>query len=1081
MRPTKLTISAFGPYAGLETIDLEQLGKSGIYLICGSTGAGKTTVFDAISFALFGEASGAFREPKGLRSDFADPATETFVELHFEYRGEQYRIHRSPQYERPKQRGEGTTINVASVEFERPGKPVLTKSGDVRKAIEELIGINQKQFSQIAMIAQGEFRKLLNASTADRSSIFRRLFDTLCYERFQNDLEEQRKALKADYLKVKQETELIAAGAQLTDTVLAHEIAQHIEKGTLTISFLENALESQSEHDSRDANLADEKFNNAQRAADLSAQQEEAAHAIVAAKKASLETEAEIAKLNARRAELLAQFEAAQSHMPEAETAKERIATIRSKQNSYQRIDETRTAAERAKARTRSLDVAIQKLSEQISSLESHRATIVGRMKENESSPAEWERLKADEQAIRSEANRAKERLETWKRIDQAQSQLDAARKLKESVETLLEHKQNEHEELCRRIDALSDIVQSLSDAPMRVDQANKEIDSATKALTLAKRDQNLIEQKQVETAASAKACEESASFYAEVSNEANTAHEAWSQANKLFLSGQAGILAKSLKPGAPCPVCGSTQHPHPAIFEQGTPSESELDRLKAIAEAWMEKEQEAAAAARAARATREANENALLTLKHEIGSPKEIEARKALCTDALEKARSDKNAAEQLLSKLHEASEQLQHANTDKASSSIELEKAKQRQEAAKAQFHASSSRLETLKEHAPESLRSEDEQELHSLDEKIKKAASARTDAERRMQELKRDTEEATRIETEIAKLTDKMNAEKIEADQQRLEAIRLESAFDEIAKTLPYPTWDMAHEECRTLEQAADSIIAAIEKGKAALDRNAKSIDELTGKLETLKQQSSPWTEHLLQDIQEERRNAQAIRTECAQQRDEAVSRKKANEASRASLARARDAHARIDEQYGELAVLADVANGKVSGKQRISFETFIQGMYFDNVIQAANQRLSIISNGRYELMRRQESASLKGQSGLDLEVFDNYTGKSRDASTLSGGEAFEASLSLALGLSDVIQAQSGGIQLDTMFIDEGFGSLDQDALNRAVKMLASLTGGGKLIGIISHVEELKANIDKKIIITQTQRGSKATIEV
>lgn len=1080
MRPTELTVSAFGPYPGCETIDLAKLGQSGIYLICGSTGAGKTTIFDAISFALFGESSGGSRESKSLRSDFSLPSTETFVELRFEYRGEGYRIRRSPQYERPKQRGEGLTTSIATVEFERPGKPLLTRHSDVKSAVEELLGIDQKQFAQIVMIAQGDFRKILSASTTERSAIFRKLFNTGRYERFQYELDAQKRALKSEYLKLKQEVRTIAKNVQVTDEALLEQLTQHLEEDSLTIAALEEMLSTQQGADGDAADAADLELASAQEALSAAIRKGEQAKGIDASRIAADATNSSLEALRANQARLRDALDSALFRSGEADELKTRMAAIQAQLGSYRRLDDALKNAADAKTALETLLRKETGIKDSASSLEKERLSIQNRIKDNESAPLDREKAKARLQSLMAACESVKGRLDRWKRIDHAHALQDEASQAASKSSIELEGRIASLKAIENRIEHISALSGSLASAPADAEIARARLRSTEESLSQAHGALQTLDALEAEYAQAAACAESSKQDFAAISKECSKAQSDWRMAYQLYLDGQAGILAEKLSEGSACPVCGSTDHPHPAKVTHETPTEAELDDLKAIADSWVEKERDAAASAKSAKTLSESKRRDLDTHIDLTGSREQMLRSIAELQTELETAKVNLQQKLDLCTQLAHAQKELENLSPMKSAALAEVEASTQRHEAAKASLQAATSRLNTLEEHLPESSREADEKELSNIEQDIRDCNDAVTMYSARAETLKTDTLLIKSIENRQSALTSQLELIQNSTQEKKAEAAHAETIAGELIKSLPYPSRNDAETAIASMQRTVADIEHHIQDAQQALDTNNSKIVDLAARLETLEAQSQGWTPHLLDDATRENEQA-SIRLECAKAtRDEAVSRKNANTASMDLLKRSKTAYAKIDRTYGELETLSDIANGKVSGKQRITFEAFIQGMYFDQVVQAANRRLQIMANGRYELQRRQKSSTLKGQSGLDLDVLDNYTGKARDASTLSGGEAFEASLSLALGLSDVVQTQTGGVQLDTMFIDEGFGSLDQDALNRAIRMLTSLSGNGKLIGIISHVEELKSSIDKKIIVTKSQSGSSISID-
>lgn len=905
MKPLKLTMSAFGPYAAETVIPLDELGDEGLYLICGDTGAGKTTLFDAISFALFGEVSGSARGTKSLRSDFAAPDAETYVELEFSYRGKRYRIRRSPLHERPKKRGQGTTVVQPAVEFEQPERPPITKLTEANEAVEALLGIDRNQFSQIVMIAQGEFRRLLVASTKERGEIFRKLFETGALARFQEQLDAERRALQTEHDALKRATEALCNQADFGDTsARALERAERLSNGTASTSWLAEALEAQLAEDGAALEREDAAL------ADLRTEQERTAQRLAVAQQA----------------------EAAQAEMKKADEAKA---------EAERRLAEARPALERERAR------------------DGERAEVARTLAAEEASLAAYAQLETAERSLAAARRTA----------HSAAADADAA---------------------ARDLAATAAACAAAEQEAARLEGAEGDLarteGGAKDARAALERHRALA----AEWERTRQACDGAREAYREAADEAQRRAREHLDAQRRYLDGQAGILAANLEAGAPCPVCGATEHPRPAQALEDAPSKEQIEALRARSDAAASLAEERARKAAAAQATFESV------------------ARELPFADAC--AIRDETA------RLADAAEAANRSLAD-----------------ARARQSAYAKARRTL----AESSRRRDELA------KAKDAAASRA-AEARQRE--------SAAEASCAALRERLpHRDKAQAEES---VARLRKHRDQLQRALEVAEKTVADGEAaeRQAEARRSALEAHVESG-GATDAAAEQqrLADLKGKAAVL----------------EARRDALAARIGANRRLRSAA----ADNAQRAEG---------IDERYGDVALLADTACGKQSGKDRVSFETYVQGLYFDRIIAAANRRLEAITNGRYRLQRRGSSLNRRAQTGLDLDVFDSYTGKARDAGSLSGGESFEASLSLALGLSDEVQSHAGGIQLDTMFIDEGFGSLDPEALQQAIKVLSTLTGGGKLVGIISHVEELKGAIDRKIVVSASRNGSTIALE-
>ena len=772
MRPIRLKMTAFGPYAEETVIDMDRLGKQGLYLITGDTGAGKTTIFDGITYALYGATSGGIRDGAMMRSTFAGEDQPTEVELTFLYDGEEYRILRRPPYERRKKRGEGRITTQSYCEFQLPREAgsmggevqTLTKEKEVTAKITEMLGVDREQFTRIAMLAQGDFRKLILAETKERIEIFRHLFRTERYRKLQEAFRAEAKAMEEERRETERKIEMYTSGL---------------------------------EADAQDGELRE---------------------ALAKARDGAL-TPAEMEALS------------------------EKLLTGDRKQleDLGEKVD-----------RTEKILAGLQKKLSRIEDAEKLR----------------------DEQA-RSE--------EEKKRIGEA---------LEEAEKRLIKAEEG------------TEIIEALK-REAAVIEAEIEKGEEEEKLQLLKQEK---EKKRKE-----EEYQEAAEEYKILSAKSDEDQKKFRVLQKMMLDAQAGILAQSLEDGVPCPVCGATEHPSPAKLSEDIPTEKEVKAAEKDAE-------------RSQREAEEASRNAAVLKRDVIASREDVEKRVAELEAAIEKTREQKEVLEDRRKRIKNHQEEIEEARA-------RVEKLKVRIEGIKGRIQATEKALE----------------------------ASSSEDGNPIREELKRTTSEKRRLQ--------------------------------------------IAREEIT-----------------ARLNNNEK--------------------------------NLQGYR-------------------------RAFEAWKAREKTYNNVYGLAETVSGTQSGADKIMLETYVQMQFFDRIIERANTRLLVMTGGRYRMIRRKTATSRQGQSGLDLDVIDYHNGSQRDIKTLSGGESFEASLSLALGLSDEIQSSAGGIHLDTMFVDEGFGSLDPETLNQAMAALSTLSENNRLVGIISHVEEMKNRIDKQIRVTKNSDGTSSAV--
>ena len=993
MRPTQLTISAFGPYAGEIKLDMDALGDRGLYLISGDTGAGKTTIFDAITFALYGNASGEARRPKMLRSKYALPDAGTFVEMSFVYNGMEYSVRRNPEYMRAKQRGEGETKEKPDAELNMPDGRVITGDKAVTQEIETLLGLSREQFSQIAMLAQGSFSRLLSGKTEDRGIIFREIFGTRPYQQFQEKLKEQAKALYGQYAdtrkSIEQYTGGVIPGDEREDLAIRWKEAQ---KGSLEVMLA--LLEQMITADREEENALDGK---------MKAIREEMS--ALGLKLGKAQSASKVFK-DLEAARLILDREAP------------RLAAAKGNYNK-----EKEGQAERD-----ILMVTITKMEEAMKSYARYDGLAAGR----EECLKRIGRLKAN--ALRNQEEEAR-----WR-------------------EQLLK----EDNELAALKTAGEDY-QAAQSAIEKLAEYRTRVDSLVGELSEYHRERKNLEQAQ--------------ELYREADETRRRADQVYKSLYQRFLDNQAGILARELVEGSPCPVCGSTVHPAPAGPGQAAGGRNPAAGGRNPADTFpcaypdcdVTKELVDQAAKDSEARTRTASELSLKAgrlagsletrytrmrpqIDAEVGSWKEAWRERL----NQEEDRGDGGAAGSPAARM----EQRQHFLKVWEDMLGELKDQLARQEAA-AKKRAAECRARLKHKEELEKARVGHQKSLEEAGEKRQQVLKLLIEAEEREKGL----------EDQIKELAGKLPFKDRNQAREELAGKRAafeagEKAFREAEKT--YLEVSQKAADARSRMEALRAQLQDTEPDTeldAGLDREltalglARQMEELTAAQERAKAEL---------DLQEQKKSRIHHRLET-------------NRAAYSRILKQKDAMEEIQQQWTWVKSLADTAAGEVGGKEKITFETYVQMAYFERIIARANTRFMVMSGGQYELKRCSEEDN-RGKSGLGLNVVDHYNGTQRSVRTLSGGESFQASLSLALGLSDEIQSAAGGIRLDTMFVDEGFGSLDEDTLNLAMKALGDLAEGRRLVGIISHVTELKERIERQIVVVKEKSGgSRARIQV
>ncbi len=870
MKPISLIMSAFGPYAAETAVDFSALGETGLFLIAGDTGAGKTTIFDAISFAFYGEASGGRerRKSKSFRSDYASPKAETYVELTFRHRGESWRVRRNPEYERPMKHREGTTVQQAGAKLTNLDTGAEIEGlKEVNDKIYELLGLTQDQFTRTVMIAQGDFLKILNATSDERRALFQKLFNTSVYAGLQRKLQEMNAACNKEMEDLDRRA-AIAAGKidpepgfpERESIALYQTDAKYAD---LLAASLERLIESE-------------------RAARRQAEREK--------KAAGEEADALIAAIEQGRA-VNGDFDA-------LENAEAALAPLLARQSAMDEKAETLDRARKAQG------------------------------------------LAVDETRVSGNAAD----------VQKQRTELEAQAAALASAEKALpgaEAKRKEAEAHTQEADALLASARQLSDCIPVLRELEKQ--------------RGKLEKQKKKMAA-----------LLEASREADLAYTA---AKEGYYRSQAGLLAAELEAGKPCPVCGSAVHPRPAQLTAEAVTREEMEGA--------EQRQR-----NAAQALREA-EKALISVQTAVDTGQARLRETHIPEDETEKQ------LEKRIGEMEALAGQYRNAvkETGKTCEKLAIQAEKSR-----AAMEMGQKRLSSLLEA---------EKELNRLFHD--RLAAAGFGDERTYQ---------------LAKLPDK------------------------------------------TIQEAEKELREYGEQKKSLTDQAAALREKLAGKeridLSQLEQRKREWNE----------KKSAAERAETAMTAKLSIHEEAFREIREVNRLRKRkEEHwAVVRDLYN---CCAGISGGGFRGK--LTFEAYVQQYYFKQVVAAANKRLTTLTDGQYTLRCKEQARDRVHQSGLDLDVLDRATGQWRDVSTLSGGESFLASLALALGLSDAVQAQSGAIRLDTMFIDEGFGTLDENALRNSLQTLAELADGKRLIGVISHVRDLEEKIEKQLVVTKTMRGA------
>lgn len=868
MKPKKLIVCGWGPYKEETVIDFTKFHRA-IFLITGQTGAGKTTIFDAIAYALYGVLSGQVREKGTVRSDFADEDTKTYVELYMTHKGEEYHIIRNPEYLRPKKKksSEGAfTKEKENAAITMPDGSIIAGNQDVTRKVEELLGMDGRQFCQISMIAQGEFSRMLLASPNEKTAIFRELFGTGIYAAIQGNLKERSAKLYRDYMnyknKMDEDVRLLSLDDEEWERLISYENIDFLAVEEYLRECLERVDKTLEEQGVLEQNLDRE----------------------VLALKEEVERTRQVNKRFLELTVNLQKKEQLLKKKDSMELLSQRIQTLHA-------------------AKILSLEEKL--VDEKEKAVKQNKEHLEGLLTEQDIILKEIESFKETE----SKKERIKEGYILATQIEEAKEQL--ANKMREAkrVQLLFENARNEYEEAENR----------------------------------AKEKQRLYE-----------------------------------DADRLYKSAVIGIAARFVKEGEPCPVCGSMHHPKIAELSEEIPDEKQLEKLK-----------------------------------------KAMEAEKQKSSQCFENAVRLQNEHKNLLQICREAQEN--EKQTERKKQSFGAEIWQYVEGVTQAEFeHCLAKYLENQSK----------------AEEKQKQIVFVKEDYE-----VKRCEEEEAR------------------------------KNFNENVMRAGFAT----------LEEYKDAVhclfeLAVTEKEYGAYQEELASVQKLCEHLEKslegyVQKEETEITNEFIQKqmrLQEFRKQLQGqyVLREQIKRSLEGIlqNRSKAEE---------------IRKQYGIVKDLDDLANG--NNARRLVFEQYVLAGYFERILKAANVRLSRMSDGRYELIRAKQISDGRKKDNLEILVMDYYTGKERSVKTLSGGETFKASLALALGMSDCIQEENGGLEVETLFIDEGFGALDEDSLEQSCAVLQGLAGSNRMIGIISHVAELRERIDQQIIVEKKNFGSSVRVQM
>ncbi len=959
MRPLHLHIEGFGPFGGVEDIDFNNISKEGLFLITGVTGSGKTSIFDAISFALFGEASGSIRGIGSFRSGYAKLENKTDIKLDFYHRGREYSITRNPDYPRPKKKASGAdniTMQGKDASMYMPDGRVITGFRQVTEEVVELLGVNAEQFKQISMIAQGEFVAMLNSSSDKRSDIFRKVFNTHRFKNMEDKLSDLRN--KSYYVceDDKKAINQYMSGVRFVEEDMKELYARAME----------------SYNYSRGVELIDEMLVEARKC-------DKAMRRVLKETIKSLDSYTKEKETIIADNTLIEDFYKVSEELLEKEKISENIA------KAYEKIDVYRkelTELENEKAKLEK-DMSLY---EELDMLTKKNKLI-------------REDIAIQDKDIQGNENKIQE----YSKKRQAGLDYISVHDNVKNEKTIWNINYTESEKLNGFVKELDKRIEDY------IDKKNKDIEYKATFIT----------------------CE---SMY-------KGKKEEYDKLEEKYMRNQAGIIASKLEEDKPCPVCGSIEHPAVCKLVDEDITEATLNTKKSNLDKYNEEYNNASQRCKLNRGLMEAKAsdikeqyiavNKQLSYMDKRYRDKVNEMVYVLENEYIE----GMSALEDIYNNLCIESVEAYIASEEKGKVNLVLNYTKAKKE---------------------ESELGEKELDRISMENQIlyDKIEKSRKDIQELKDKLSAARLEEKELDTKIKAIKEQLTYESLVELSKKLEdiSIKAKTVADTIKNT--ETNWIKIKEEIDRLRGSKSNIVKNLSVHHKDLNNIAKQ--DLTD---------------INQAIGLEEDKIKAINAHIIEINNEILTNKDIVDKVKDRLITMEN----NQKKYLLYKGLSDTANGALTGKDKIDLERYVQGFYFRQVVNEANKRFVKMSNGQFELRYKEEAANLKKASGLELEVMDYYIGSTRPVSSLSGGEAFKAALSLSLGMSDVIQSYAGGIEVNTLFIDEGFGSLDSDSLEMAINVLVGLSDGNCMVGIISHVEALKDKIENQIDVIKTNAGS------
>ncbi len=1059
MKPVKLIISAFGPYADeMPVINFEPFEKKGLFLICGDTGAGKTTIFDAICFALYGETSGSFRDTKNLRSEYASLSAESFVDFSFTHQGKEYRIYRKPSYDRPKQRGEGMITEKERAELYCEDKVPIEGTTQVNHAVIELLKIDFKQFKQIAMIAQGEFWDLLNASTEDRTKILRTIFMTSGYERMQYKLKERKNASFSEKKKTEDSIFQYFRDAEAPEDSGLEEVLRSLQEEADSSDSawnLEEMLNVLTDIISADAAALKNTQKELHTEKQTGEEKKKALH--------NAQTNNEFLQRFRKFTEEKDKLDAKEAEIKELELLTERQKTAVRK---LKPMHDTLKKEEREASET---ERELTGKKEELTKIKSRGDQAEEALKKSLEGEARAE-------AQKKTAERLKEDIPKYEKRDALISEMEALKKEEACLDKEEKTLREDEEKLKCKIDHLGAVIKDLEKcAPRRVEVQNR----GKELQTLEAGMKEILEQDIPEHKKKKQELKVKQDAFRLAQEQFEDVSEERRRCEHVLENCRAGILAQHLEEGKKCPVCGSTHHPEPAVLPEETASEEKLKELREIEESAKEAKDSSCIKAEKAKMALESHEeqlrNRILTSMKQVDHIADLSENVSI-EHFYEKISSAWDVVKEQILDNEKLEKQLEEdcRTYEKAVQDIETARGKETEDlmTRKEDLDERKRKNQTHFVEKKTALKEYDNLAFPDLETAVKEQKKAEQEAEGIFEAIEKAKTAKQQADTEKAETEAALGVLETRFQSLRVLTEESRSNFRNLLMEENFAS-EEAFLEFLTDENEIAENEKKINEYKQAVQTNIQQLNQARmdaeGKMEMAEDQ-------LKKESEEQDHRIETIRKHCTQIENRLEKNKRIKE----KISSQRSSLEKFQEEYNRCTRLYNLITGNIPDRAKITFEQYIQAAGFDHIIAAANRRLLPMSDGQYELFRKDDSENKRSKTILNLEVQDHFTGHRRPVGSLSGGESFKASLSLALGLSDTVSSNLGGVQMDALFVDEGFGTLDKKSIESAMDTLVRLSGTNKLVGIISHREELMENIPQQIKIKKTKEGSQIDID-